>query len=262
MGFLGGISWALLVARICQLYPTALPSTLISRFFRVYEHWKWPNPVMLNAITDGNLGLKVWNPKIYPKDRTHLMPIITPAYPAMNSTYNVSNSTLMLMKQEFARGANVTMKIESEGAPWSLLFERDDFFLRYKAYVQVDMIATDEEDHRKWQGWIESRLRFLVLNLEQTPNLQFAHPYPSSFPLEVKSWTIREDETGQESTKKEYGSCFFIGLGLNLSKSTGTTPTGPKTIDLTPAVTDFTQAVKEWPIKSNSMDLRIKYVKR
>ena len=64
MGFLGGISWALLVARICQLYPNALPSTLLARFFKVYEQWKWPNPVMLNPITDGNLGMKVWNPKV------------------------------------------------------------------------------------------------------------------------------------------------------------------------------------------------------
>jgi len=85
VGFLGGVSWALLVARICQLYPNAVPSTLVSRFFRVYEQWKWPNPVLLNTIADGNLGLKVWNPKIYHKDRTHLMPIITPAYPGMIS---------------------------------------------------------------------------------------------------------------------------------------------------------------------------------
>lgn len=64
LGFLGGVSWALLVARICQLYPNAAPSTLVSRFFRVYEQWKWPNPVLLNTIADGNLGLKVWNPKV------------------------------------------------------------------------------------------------------------------------------------------------------------------------------------------------------
>ena len=66
IGFLGGVSWALLVAFICQLYPNAAPSTLVSRFFRVYEQWKWPSPVLLTPITDGllGLGLKVWNPKV------------------------------------------------------------------------------------------------------------------------------------------------------------------------------------------------------
>ena len=35
LGFLGGINWAILVAFICQLYPTALPATLFMRFFQV-----------------------------------------------------------------------------------------------------------------------------------------------------------------------------------------------------------------------------------
>ena len=30
-----------------------------------------------------------WNPKTNPRDNTHLMPIITPCYPGMNSAYNV-----------------------------------------------------------------------------------------------------------------------------------------------------------------------------
>jgi hypothetical protein len=32
----------------------------------VYEHWKWPNPVLLTPITEGSLGLglKIWNPKV------------------------------------------------------------------------------------------------------------------------------------------------------------------------------------------------------
>nr|VDD38191.1 unnamed protein product [Brassica oleracea] len=90
-GFLGGINWALLVARICQLYPNALPNMLVSRFFRVYTQWHWPNPILLCSIDDEGssfLGLQVWDPRRNPKDLLHKMPIITPAYPCMNSSYN------------------------------------------------------------------------------------------------------------------------------------------------------------------------------
>jgi hypothetical protein len=83
-------------------------------------------------------------------DRAHLMPVITPAYPSMNSTYNVSASTLHVMRQEFDRGAKIMQKIEKEGASWAELFEKTDFFQRYRNYVQVDVTATTAEDHRKW----------------------------------------------------------------------------------------------------------------
>ena len=38
-GFLGGVSWALLVARICQLYPNSTSGTIVSRLFIIMYQW-------------------------------------------------------------------------------------------------------------------------------------------------------------------------------------------------------------------------------
>ena len=38
-GFLGGVAWTLLVARICQLYPNSIAGAIISRFFIIYYQW-------------------------------------------------------------------------------------------------------------------------------------------------------------------------------------------------------------------------------
>ena len=41
LGFFGGITWALLVARVCQLYPHAAPATVTRFVFKAvltYDH--------------------------------------------------------------------------------------------------------------------------------------------------------------------------------------------------------------------------------
>lgn len=65
---------------------------------------QWPQPVLLKPIEDGPLLVRVWNPKLYPADKAHKMPIITPAYPSMCSTHNVTDSTKTVMLSEFNDG--------------------------------------------------------------------------------------------------------------------------------------------------------------
>ncbi|KAJ4901352.1 Nuclear poly(A) polymerase 1 [Raphanus sativus] len=180
-GFLGGINWALLVARICQLYPNALPSMLVSRFFRVYTQWRWPNPILLCSIDEGSsLGLQVWDPRRNPKDCLHKMPIITPAYPCMNSSYNVSASTLRIMTGEFQRGKDICEANEAD--QWETLFEPFAFFEAYKNYLQINISASNVDDLKKWRGWVESRFRQLTLTIERhTYDMLQCHPHPHGF---------------------------------------------------------------------------------
>merc|ERR1719443_403566 len=133
LGFFGGITWAILVARVCQLYPHYSPGALVDRFFRVYDRWNWKNPVMLCPIreetsTAGLMAFKVWNPKLHPQDRMHLMPIITPAFPSMNSTHNVTETTKRVLMEEFARGYKVVLSVEAGKSPWSEVYKKLPFF--------------------------------------------------------------------------------------------------------------------------------------
>lgn len=49
---------------------------------------------------------------------------------------------------------------------WSALFETYPFFEAYKNYLQIDIMAVDEDDLRTWKGWVESRLRQLTLKVQ------------------------------------------------------------------------------------------------
>ena len=106
LGFLGGVSWAMLVARTCQLYPNATPSVLVHKFFFVLSKWVWPKPIMLKKLTEPSINVVFpsWDPRKNTSDCLHLMPIITPCFPHQNSSYNVSKSTKEIMQQEFSRG--------------------------------------------------------------------------------------------------------------------------------------------------------------
>ncbi|XP_046433766.1 poly(A) polymerase type 3 [Neodiprion fabricii] len=185
LGYLGGVSWAMLVARTCQLYPNAVPATLVHKFFLVFSQWKWPQPVLLKQPDNVNLSFPVWDPRINVSDRYHLMPIITPAYPQQNSTFNVSASTRTIMQQEFKSGLAITDEIMNGTATWDKLFEPPNFFGKYRHYIVLLTSSLTPEDQLEWCGLVESKIRHLIGTLERNPHITLAHVNPEVFsPLE------------------------------------------------------------------------------
>ncbi|KAJ6073674.1 uncharacterized protein N7446_001451 [Penicillium canescens] len=182
VGFPGGVAWAMLVARVCQLYPQASGSVIVGKFFRIMNKWSWPQPVLLKQIEDGPLQMKVWNPKIYHGDRFHLMPIITPAYPSMCATHNISMSTKAVILRELQRGGDIVDKIFMKQLSWNDLFTRHTFFTNdYKYYISITASSRTKEAESAWSGLVESKLRHLVGALDRKPIIAVAHPFPKGF---------------------------------------------------------------------------------
>ncbi|KAK4269307.1 hypothetical protein QN277_022482 [Acacia crassicarpa] len=243
-GFLGGVNWAILVARVCQLYPNAVPSMLVSRFFRVYTQWRWPNPVMLCPIEENELGFSVWDPRKKPCDRTHRMPIITPAYPCMNSSYNVSTSTLRVMMEQFHYGNKICEEIDLTKACWSRMFEPYLFFESYKNYLQVDIVAADADDLRTWKGWVESRLRQLTLMIERdTLGKLQCHPYPHDY---------------VDASKQCAHCAFFMGL----QRKQGETVQEGQQFDIRDTVDEFRHSVNMYMFWRPGMKIHVSHVRR
>jgi len=241
MGFLGGVSWAMLVARVCQLYPNAAPSTLLQKFFLVFLKWQWPQPVLLKKPEDFGLGFPVWDPRYNVADRFHVMPIITPAYPQQNSTFNVSNSTLKVMQAEFQSSLSVCEEILAGKATWEKIFEPPNFFCKYRHFIVLEASSTSEEDQMTWEGLVESKVRHLVANLEREA-ISLAHVWPKSY---------RSLVDGCDKL-----CCYwFIGLKVELKEGN----TGGQ-LDLTTPIKAFTDIVMRSAIQINVWKTGMKIV--
>ncbi|EDS38363.1 Poly(A) polymerase beta [Culex quinquefasciatus] len=155
LGYFGGVSWAMLVARTCQL-PNVVPVFL-----------KRPDTV--------NLGFQVWDPRVNVQGRFDLMPIITPAYPQQNSTFHVSSSTRKIMLNEFNRGMQITDEIMLGKAGWDKLFEAPSFFFKYRYFIVLLVTSNNTDDLLEWCGLVESKIRYLIQNLERILHINLAH---------------------------------------------------------------------------------------
>ena len=166
-GFPGGVAYAMMVARTCQLYPRAAPAHLIRKFFFVMKQWNWPSPLYLQQRESAELQLREWDPQIWSSDRRHLMPLITPAYPRQNAYHTAGPSTMKILMQEMQRADAIVDTIETKGRPWKDLFQKHTFFTdSYKHYISVITASRKKDEQDRWSGLVEAKIRHLVAGIE------------------------------------------------------------------------------------------------
>ncbi|CAN6573039.1 unnamed protein product [Malus baccata var. baccata] len=110
---------------------------------------------VLQGVDEQMLGLLDRRSGILEEIKWTGLPIITPAYPSMNSSYNVSPSTKRIL---------------------------------------LDITAENDDDFRAWNGWVESRIRQLMLKIERhiCGKLQ-CHPHPGDFSDKSRNFLPADD---------------------------------------------------------------------
>ncbi|KAL7554996.1 hypothetical protein ACHAWF_018954 [Thalassiosira exigua] len=241
LGFLGGVNWAILVCWVCKRNPDAPASQLLHLFFRTYASWKWPSPVMLSKQRHPPKGvqpLPIWDPQENYRDAKHLMPIITPCYPQMNSSYNVGEPQLRRLRDELRRASKLSEDVLSGEEEWDVLFEGNDFFKQHANYLQVNITGTDEDKFRSWFGLCESRMRLLIVGLESPIVGTRAYPFAKFY---------------QRQEESKYIASFFIALRF---------ANHCQRVDLGPLVEDYLQVVNTWEGRDYGMDLTMHLVSK
>ena len=221
MGYWGGVNINIAVALCVQLYPEDVPASLLRKFFLVFKSWRWPNPVMLTKPHDAGLGLVVWSAQ---HAHRQVAPIITPAYPAMNSTLAVSRQTLQILHEEFCRGHDIvdTLWRQHQADPkmdlnWKELFQPSDFFIAYPNYLSLCIVGPTQTDAQAWAGFVESRFRKLVSDL-----------LGRSLPLsKIQLWPKKLEacvaDKGALLTRAQRENCltYFVGFKVDTMRMRG-----------------------------------------
>jgi poly(A) polymerase len=206
------------------------------------------------------------------------MPIITPAYPAMCATENVTASTQSVMKEEFKKGAAIVHRVIVGTAQWSELYTKHEFFHKYRYYMQVVASTGSAALQLEWSGTVESRMQRLAMKLECVDSLTMVHPFTKGF--EQVSYCISDDEAhavaqgenwesisnrkkedieGKEGASTVYSTTFYIGLAIAPKASADI---GPRRLDFSYPMTEFTKLVKMWEkFDEDTMDIAVCQIK-
>mmetsp|Transcript_4015 Transcript_4015/g.6792 ORF Transcript_4015/g.6792 Transcript_4015/m.6792 type:complete len:302 (-) Transcript_4015:163-1068(-) len=111
LGYLNGISCAVLVAKIQQDFPDYDVVDLVYKFFEVYSKSDWRNPVAIKFFgKKDKISLSSWKKALDNVERDY-MAILSPNYELRNTTHRVKEPTFDVIIKELQRGFTIMQEI-------------------------------------------------------------------------------------------------------------------------------------------------------
>lgn len=152
-GFPGGVAWAIMLAKVCLLFPRACASVLVRKFFRMWSIWNFQAPVALCEVVEPPVATKTsW----LRGHNSNVMVVLTPCYPSGNTTYNVGVAQMRRLRREFGRANRL-------GADFGRIVNKVDFCGLYKHYV----VVSARTGCPAFRGFLESKVRHLVASMDR-----------------------------------------------------------------------------------------------
>jgi len=246
MGYLGGVAWAILVAKVCQLYPKYRANILIRKFFEVYSNWDWNQPIQINEIKEDvgfSCPIVAWKNENKEKDHCPFY-IITPAFPAQNTNPNTNQILRRVLQDEFTLFKEYTEKIDitknDNEYTWKGLFQNSNLLEGFDYFLEIDTLSHEKEDFKAWDGLVESQIRKLVIGFIDLVQIKL-RPFSLSFK------TI--------DTTYPFCQTYIYGIKLVDPKTLG--PKASKEINLREIVKKFLIDLDKKRLKKEQNNLRI-----
>ncbi|XP_055332216.1 poly(A) polymerase type 3-like [Paramacrobiotus metropolitanus] len=181
LGYLGGVSWAILVAHICRVNAGMSVRKHVKSFFKEFSEWNWQSrPVNINQADnpynhiEGFVGLDAY-----------MMPIITPCKPYQNSSFNVTRTTFHNIRQEMRSALAV---LRADNHVWADVLATRNPLDEYEMFLTVISTAKCESSLHRWRGVVESKLRPMLPNLEKVNGMQRCQIFPQIYKLSDGDW--------------------------------------------------------------------------
>ncbi|KAL3109724.1 hypothetical protein niasHT_018135 [Heterodera trifolii] len=162
MGFLNGMSLAIMVAKIVLLFPNSSLQFLLENFFLIYSTRPQQIPIQLTKIDAHNFNLFVAM-----NEKELEMPVLTPElqfHPLQNATRFVTHSNAKVIRREMAQALQKINSLKDDkfnlGA---FLSEPIPFTEKFQNFLVIHCISEQKELADSFCDFVEWRMRLQII---------------------------------------------------------------------------------------------------